>query len=1126
MPVTTESRPGGIQLLTFRNPPVNALSTTLQSEISTTLKSLYTDPTTKAVVIYGDATHGFFSSGADINEFSRITSGSSPFTPDARWCYTGAENGPVPVVAAIGGSCFGGGCELAMCCSARVANDKAKFGLPELQLGIIPGLGGTQRLPRLVGMRKGLEMMISSKPIGVKEAKEHYLVDEVVSGSNEELIEVACRVARDIAEGRKKRIKTIELESRLESVQECKQIVQGMKKMIAKMSKNGALKQYEQCVKVALHGVMYGGKEGLKAEERAFAKLVTSPESKSIVHMFFAARNTTKVKLDNDASPRSSGVVPKKLGIIGGGLMGAGIATATLQAGIPVIIKEINEKCAESAVARVKRNLGPKGAALMSKLTLTTEYGPLSTVDMVIEAALENPMIKRQIFKDLDEVISSNCILSTNTSTLNIDMVGQAAPKAHGSGRILGCHFFSPAHKMPLLEVVHTPSTSISTIKNTLALGKKIRKTPVLVGNCTGFAVNRMYFPQGQVANYLLTGLCQDPYQVDRALERFGAPMGPFRLADLVGIDIAAAIDTVFSAAYADRAGPSSMSGLFVAAGRKGQKSQQGFYTYSKGSRMGMPDPQGISGLVEQARASSPFAVKKSVHLSDQEIVEMLLLPCVNEGMRILEEGVAQSSSDLDVCSVMGMGFPSHRGGLMHWASTLGSAKYLVERLNHYYERFDQFPLFKPSFALVRAAAAAAPVGEIIRPSRMIGSPNDTVIVAGVRTAVGRAARGGFRSTSWDNLVLPVLSELLKRSGVPAGDIDDVIMGTVLPQGDIAVMQLRVAGILAGLPVSVPVKVINRLCSSGLQAIVDASNSIQAGVADVVIAGGCESMSEQAYKNRTLPKMNEKAKGNRNAMSSYMTMGMTSETVAKRYGVSRERQDRMAVISHARASACMLSGKQRNEIVPVKTTVEMRDKETRKVTGTKDVVVDTDEGVRMGVTMARLSKLKPSFKKDGSTTAGNASQLSDGCAGVIVMKRSEAYKRQLNVLGSLKAYAVVGVDPSVMGIGPALAIPAVLKKAGLRTEDIDLYEINEAFGSQSEYCISKLGLNRDIVNLNGGAIAIGHPLGMTGARLTVSILNELHRRKGRYGVVSMCIGTGMGAAAVFEISSMDRNAKL
>lgn len=285
-------------------------------------------------------------------------------------------------------------------------------------------------------------------------------------------------------------------------------------------------------------------------------------------------------------------------------------------------------------------------------------------------------------------------------------------------------------------------------------------------------------------------------------------------------------------------------------------------------------------------------------------------------------------------------------------------------------------------------------------------------------------------------------------------------------------------------------------------------------------------MSEQVYKNRTPPKFNIKAKGNRDAMSSYMTMGMTSETVAQRYGVSRERQDRMAVVSHARASACILSGKQNNEIVKVKTKVEMRDKETKKVTGTKDVVVDHDEGIRLGVTMERLAKLKPAFKKDGSTTPGNASQLSDGCAGVVVMKRSEAARRHLDVLGALKAYAVVGVDPSVMGIGPAVAIPAVLRKAGLSADDIDLFEINEAFGSQAEYCISKLGLNRDIVNVNGGAIAIGHPLAMTGARLTVSILNELHRRKGRYGVVSMCIGTGMGAAAVFEISSADRNAKL
>lgn len=299
-------------------------------------------------------------------------------------------------------------------------------------------------------------------------------------------------------------------------------------------------------------------------------------------------------------------------------------------------------------------------------------------------------------------------------------------------------------------------------------------------------------------------------------------------------------------------------------------------------------------------------------------------------------------------------------------------------------------------------------------------------------------------------------------------------------------IQTRVGGLLAGLPVDVPCKTVNRLCSSGLQAIADAAAAIREGYSDIVLAGGSESMSLNSFVVKDL-KPNPKAKGE--IANCYLTMGATSENVAARFGISRERQDRMGVVSHARASAAMLSGKQRNEIVPMHTTVKVKS-ESGEITS-HQVVVERDEGVRVGVTMEKLAKLKPVFQKDGSSTAGNSSQLSDGTALTMLMRRSEARRRGLTPLGTFKAFAVAGVDPAIMGIGPVAAIPKVLEKANLDIEDIDLWEINEAFGSQADYSIEHLGINRDIVNVNGGAIAIGHPLGMTGTdSITFVQLND------------------------------------
>jgi len=383
-------------------------------------------------------------------------------------------------------------------------------------------------------------------------------------------------------------------------------------------------------------------------------------------------------------------------------------------------------------------------------------------------------------------------------------------------------------------------------------------------------------------------------------------------------------------------------------------------------------------------------------------------------------------------------------------------------------------------------------------------SPDDIVIVCAVRTAIAKAKRGGFKDTDIDKLVAPVISHILKTTKVDPSSIGDVVFGTVLPRGGQSATQVRIGGILGGLPQEVPVMILNRQCSSGLQAIAHVAAAIKSGMYEIGIGGGVEQMSLNAMGWDG--SINEDALAHPVASGCYQSMGQTSENVVERYGITRKEQDEFAVESHKRAAAAQAAGKFKEQIVPVKVQTE----------DGKTVIISQDEGIRGDTTLAGLSKLKPSFKEGGSTTAGNSSQLSDGAAASLIMKRSTAEKLKLPILAIFKAFAVVGVEPAIMGVGPAYAIPEVLKKAGLTTKDIDVYEINEAFASQATYCVNKLGLDKAKVNPNGGALALGHPLGCTGARLVADIIPELRRQNGRFGVVSMCIGSGMGAAAVIE----------
>ncbi len=388
----------------------------------------------------------------------------------------------------------------------------------------------------------------------------------------------------------------------------------------------------------------------------------------------------------------------------------------------------------------------------------------------------------------------------------------------------------------------------------------------------------------------------------------------------------------------------------------------------------------------------------------------------------------------------------------------------------------------------------------------------EAVVVSAVRTAVGKAPRGMLKDTRPDDVAALVLQEAVSRTpGLRPEDVDDIVLGCAFPESDQGLNLARVASLRAGFPYSVPGQTVNRFCSSGLQAIATASYEIMAGATEIMIAGGVEFMSQVPIMGLT-PSPNPYLV--EQSPQAYSTMGLTAENVARKFSISREDQDRFALTSHQRAARAIREGRFREEIVPVPAKIKETMGDGKVIV--REVPFDTDEGVRYDASLEALSTLKPIFHARGTVTAGNSSQTSDGASALVLMSGEKAENLKLKPMALFRSFAVAGVPPELMGIGPAFAVPKALKKAGLTLDQIGLIELNEAFASQSLYVIRELGLNPDIVNVNGGAIAMGHPLGCTGAKLTTTLLYEMKRRNVRYGLVTMCIGGGMGAAGIFE----------
>ncbi|OGA01801.1 MAG: 3-hydroxyacyl-CoA dehydrogenase [Betaproteobacteria bacterium RIFCSPLOWO2_02_67_12] len=654
----------GIAVITMNNPPVNGLGSALRPGIMDGIRKAEADPAVKAAVIWGSPK--VFSGGADIREFNSPKAFAPPSLHDI---IEAQDSMKKPMVAAIGGFAMGGGLELALGCHYRVAAPKAQLALPEVKLGILPGAGGTQRLPRIVPVAKAIEMMTTGNPIPAEKGKELGLVDEVASG---DLLEAAIAFAIElVAQGKGPR-RIRDMSARVDG--DVKTFFAQAREQVAKASRGyPAPLEIVACVETACTRPF---DEGRKFERERFAVLVETGESKALRHMFFAERQTTKIPDVPEDTPTRP---VKSAAVIGAGTMGGGIAMSLVNAGIPTTIIEVQQEALDRGIATIRKNY----AATVSKgrlqqeamdqclalITPALDLAAAKDADIVIEAVFERMDVKQEMFLKLDAIMKPGAILATNTSTLDVDAIAAVTRRPQD---VIGTHFFSPANVMRLLEVVRGAKTGKDVLATTLKLGKSIKKVPVVSGVCDGFIGNRMIEKYGQQSLFLLDEGCS-PQQVDGAAREWGLAMGPLTMGDMAGLDISWEIR---KRRYVERPNfvYSKLGDRICERGRYGQKTGKGWYRYESGNRKPLPDPE-IDQIIAEYRKE--IGVKPR-QISDQEIVERLIYALVNEGAYILEEGIAQRASDIDMVYLTGYGFPPYRGGPMFYADTVGLDKVLA----------------------------------------------------------------------------------------------------------------------------------------------------------------------------------------------------------------------------------------------------------------------------------------------------------------------------------------------------------------------------------------------------------------------------------------------------------------
>jgi 3-hydroxyacyl-CoA dehydrogenase len=654
-PISTK-RHGDVLIVTSNNPPVNALGHAVREGLVKAIEEADGDERVKAVVIICQG-QTFFA-GADITEFGKPM--QMPMLP---MVVDRIEASTKPVVAALHGTAFGGGLEVALACHYRVAVPSAKLGVPEVKLGLLPGAGGTQRLPRAAGVGKALEMAATGNPIGAKEAYEIGLVDRLIEGDLEQhavAFAAEVRAVRPIP-------RTSERDDKLQEARDNPAVFDEFRKANARKFKGFDAPEYNiRAIEIA---VAKPFREGVLDERRLFMELIAGTQSKAQQYFFFAERKASKIEgLPEDTRPREI----ERVGVIGAGTMGGGISMNFLIAGIPVTIVEMAQEALDRGTGVMRKNYETSAAkgrmsaeqveGAMGLLKPTLSLEELAHCDLIIEAVFENMEVKKEIFGKLDRIAKPGAILASNTSYLNIDEIAATTSRPQD---VVGLHFFSPANVMKLLEVVRGAKTAPDVLVTAMQLAKKIRKVAVVAGVCHGFIGNRMLMPrQVEATKLLLEGAT--PEQIDRVHVEFGMPMGPFQMADLAGVDIGW---------HRDPTRIENIRDALAAQGRWGQKKGAGFYDYDD-KRRPSPSPV-VQGIIEDFRAKE--GVEKR-DISDQEIIERTLYTMVNEGAKILEEGMAQRASDIDVVWVYGYGWPVYRGGPMFWADSEGLAK-IVEGL-------------------------------------------------------------------------------------------------------------------------------------------------------------------------------------------------------------------------------------------------------------------------------------------------------------------------------------------------------------------------------------------------------------------------------------------------------------
>jgi 3-hydroxyacyl-CoA dehydrogenase len=674
----------GIAVITMNNPPVNGLGSVLRPGIMDGIKKAGADPAVKALVIVGSAKA--FSGGADIREFNTPKMNVPPSLPEINDAQDACAK---PMIAAIGGFALGGGCELALGCHYRLALPKSLIGLPEVKLGLLPGSGGTQRLPRVVGAAQAIQMMTTGNPIPAEKALGLGLVDEIVQG---DLLEGAIAFAKKQTKPKRIRDLTVKVEG------DPKAFFEKARADVARASRGfPAPLEIVACVEAAATRPF---DEGRKFERERFAFLVEGKESKALRHMFFAERQTAKIPDVPDDTP----VRPiKQAAVIGAGTMGGGIAMNFANAGIPVSIMDMTQDAVDKGFAKIKANYAStvsKGRLKqeemdrrISLIKTTTKLEDAKDADIVIEAVFERMDVKQDMFRKLDTIMKPGAILATNTSTLDVNAIANVTKRPQD---VIGTHFFSPANVMRLLEVVRGAQTAKDVLATTMKLGKQIKKVPVVSGVCDGFIGNRMVEKYGQQSLFLIDEGCS-PAQVDAAAYRWGMAMGPLAMGDMAGLDIGWEIR---KRRYVERPNfiYSKVGDRIAELGRYGQKTGKGWYKYNLPDRKPIPDPE-VEKIISDYRKEKNIQTRQ---ISDEEIVERLIYALVNEAAYILEEGIALRASDIDMVYLTGYGFPAYRGGPMFYADTVGLKNVLNSILK--FQAGYQGAVWKPAPLLVKLA--------------------------------------------------------------------------------------------------------------------------------------------------------------------------------------------------------------------------------------------------------------------------------------------------------------------------------------------------------------------------------------------------------------------------------------